>query len=130
MRQNIFISLKIARYILIAISIIFLVSGLIVTGFYLAKMIPPDYNWQGPLFLILGSVGFLTAYYGLRVPKLWTLIVLSLVYIPWTILGLLGDLKQGFWPLVIGEFVGLSVVLVTLIRIWEEIRLYNKNSST
>ena len=71
-----------ARWVLIAIGIVFLVSGIIVTSLNLVKVIPASYNWQGPSFLILGIVGFSTAYFGLRVVRPWALIVLACTYIP------------------------------------------------
>ena len=104
-----------ARWILIAVGIIFIASGLIVTSLYFANVIPAGYNWQGPLFLILGSIGFAAAYFGLRPIRPWALFVLAVVYIPWTIIGLAGDIRQGFWPLVIGEGVGLILVVSALI---------------
>jgi len=113
-----FLSIVAARRVLIAVGIIFLVSGLIVTSLNLARVIPASYNWQGPSFLILGIVGFSTAYFGLRAARPWTLIVLAIAYLPWTVIGLIGDARQGFWPLVIGESVGLFMVLLALIALW------------
>lgn len=124
-----FLSVVSARWILIVVGIIFLASGLIVTSLNLAKVIPAGYNWQGPSFLILGIVGFSTAYFGLRVARLWTLIVLSLAYIPWTVIGLIGDTQQGFWPLVIGETVGLVMVLLALVVLWKHALSGNKHAS-
>lgn len=108
-----------ARWVLVAVGVIFLISGLIVTSLNFLKVIPSGYNWQGPTFLVLGFVGFATAYFGLRVVRPWALIVLSLLYIPWTIIGLIGDTQQGFWALVIGETVGLAMVLFALITLWK-----------
>ena len=124
-----FLSIVAARRVLIAVGIIFLVSGLIVTSLHLAKVIPAGYNWQGPSFLILGAVGFFTAYFGLRVVRPWALIVLSLTYIPWTFIGLIGDTQQGYWPLVIGEAIGLLLVSLALIVLWKHVRGGNKHAS-
>jgi len=110
-----------ARWILISVGILFLLSGLIVTSLHFAKVIPAGYNWQGPSFLILGVIGFATAYYGLRVARPWPLIVLTLVYIPWTVVGLIGDTRQGLWPLAIGEALGLVVVLLALLKVWKQV---------
>lgn len=114
-----FVSFVVARRILVTVGIIFLVSGLIVTSLHFAKVVPATYNWQGPSFLILGAIGFSTAYLGLKKARAWALIVLAFTYIPWTIIGLIGDTKQGFWPLVIGEALGLIIVLFALIGIWK-----------
>ncbi|MCI0618779.1 hypothetical protein L0244_37875 [bacterium] len=114
-------SFAVARWILISVGILFLLSGLIVTSLYLAKVIPSGYNWQGPSFLVLGAIGFATAYFGLRVARTWPLIVLSLVYIPWTVIGLIGDTRQGFWPLAIGEALGLVVVLLALLNVGKQV---------
>ncbi len=87
----------------------------------LAKVIPASYNWQGPVFLILGVAGIATAYFGLRPVRPWALIVLALVYIPWTVIGFIGDIGQGFWPLVIGEAAGLVLGLLAFTVLWKQI---------
>jgi len=114
-----FLSVAASKWILIVVGIIFLVSGLIVTSLHLAKVIPAGYNWQGPSFLVLGIVGFFTAYFGLRAVRPWALIVLAIAYLPWTVIGLIGDTRQGFWPLVIGETAGLIMVLLALAVLWK-----------
>ena len=116
-----FLSVIAARWILVAIGIVFFVSGLIVTSMNLAKVIPASYNWQGPVFLILGVAGITTAYFGLRPVRPWAVIVLVLVYIPWTVVGLIGDIGQGFWPLVIGEAAGLVLGLLAFTVLWKQI---------
>jgi len=105
---------------LISVGALFLLSGLIVTSLHFAKVIPAGYNWQGPSFLILGAIGFATAYFGLRVARPWPLLVLTLVYIPWTVIGLIGDTRRGFWLLAIGEALGLVVVLLALLNVWKQ----------
>ena len=121
-----FLTVVTSRWVLIAIGLVFLVSGLIVTSLNLAKVIPASYNWQGPSFLILGIVGFSTAYFGLRVVRPWALIVLACTYVPWTVIGLIGDIRQGFWPLIIGETTGLVLVLLALIVMWKQSQMKEK----
>ncbi|MFQ5737939.1 MAG: hypothetical protein ACE5JX_02920 [Acidobacteriota bacterium] len=109
----------IAKRVLIGIGLLFIVNGLILGGLRVAQVIPRSYGWLVPLFLALGAVGTLTASWGLRDGRRWPLVLLGLVYIPWTIVGLIGDIKQGYWPLVAGETLGLVLVvwaITTLLR--------------
>jgi hypothetical protein len=101
----------IAKRVLTGIGLLFIVNGLVIGGLRLAQVIPRGYGWLAPLFLALGAVGTLTASLGLRDGRRWPLVVLGLVYIPWTILGLIGDTKRGYWPLVAGETLGLVLVV-------------------
>lgn len=101
----------IAKRVLIGIGLLFIVNGLVIGGLRLAEAIPGSYSWLAPLFLALGAVGTLTASLGLRDGRRWPLVVLGLVYVPWTILGLIGDTGQGYWPLVAGETLGLVLVV-------------------
>ena len=100
---------KSARWILVGVGILFVMNGLLVTSLHLAGVIPAAYSWQGPAFLVLGVLGFATAFCGLRGKRAWPLLLLGLFYIPWTVIGLIGDTGQGYWPLVIGESVGLAL---------------------
>ena len=100
-----------AKGVLIGVGLIFVVSGLMVAGLRLAQSIPPSYGWLAPLFLALGAVGSLTAWFGLRKGRRWPLAIIALLYVPWTIVGLLGDAKQGYWPLVAAEALGLVFVV-------------------
>ncbi len=86
----------IAKRVLIGIGLLFIVNGLIIAGLRLAQVIPRSYGWLVPLFLALGTVGTLTASFGLRDDRRWPLVVLGLVYVPWTIVGLIGDTRQGY----------------------------------
>ena len=104
----------VARRVLIGVGLVFLISGAIVTSMNLLGVIPSSYNWQGPLFLVLGLVGTLIAWRLLPTKRVLSLFLLAAVFIPWTIMGLIGDSKQGYWPLVAGEAVGLMVVLLSL----------------
>ncbi len=109
----------IAKRVLIGIGLLFIVNGLIIAGLRLAQVIPRSYGWLVPLFLALGTVGTLTASFGLRVGRRWPLVVLGLVYGPWMIVGLIGDTRQGYWLLVAGETLGLVLVvwaITTLMR--------------
>lgn len=47
----------------------------------------------------------------------WPLVILALLYVPWTIIGLIGDTKQGYWLLVAGETVGLALVFWAITRV-------------
>jgi 4-amino-4-deoxy-L-arabinose transferase-like glycosyltransferase len=106
---------RLGRGILVAVGLLFLVTGVVVLALATSGVIPKDYRWVGPLFLALGLVGAPTAYLGLRSPRWWPIIVLASAYLPWTVVGLLGDIRMGYWALVAGEGVGLVLVTVSLI---------------
>jgi len=107
--------IKLAKWILLGAGVVFMLNGLVVGSLCLAKVMPESYGWLSPLFLTLGLVGFVTAWLGLRSARPWPLAVLALAYIPWTVIGLIGDSKQGYWPLVAGEAVALVLVSWALI---------------
>ena len=117
MKQNSTISRygNIARWIFVSVGFIFVLSGIIVTGLIVAKEIPSSFNWIGLPLLVLGAAGSSTAYFALRAHRLWPLIFLALLYIPWTVFGLIGDIRQGYWPLVVGEGLGLILLGFALI---------------
>jgi hypothetical protein len=104
-----------ARWILIGVGVVFIISGLVLTVLNWAGLIPASYNWQGPIFLVLGIIGVVTAWFSLKSAEIWPLIVLALVYLPWTVIGLIGDIRQRYWPLVIGEAVGLILVVLAIL---------------
>jgi hypothetical protein len=106
-----------AKGILVAVGVLFVVSGLVITTLRLARVIAPGYGWLAPIFFALGVVGTLTAWFGLRDGRRWPLVPLGLLYVPWTIIGLVGDVKQGYWPLVAGESLGLVLVAWAIITI-------------
>jgi 4-amino-4-deoxy-L-arabinose transferase-like glycosyltransferase len=101
----------IAKRGLIGIGLVFVVNGLIVSALRLAEVIPQSYGWLAPSFLALGVIGTLTAWLGLRDGRRWPLVILGVVYVPWTIVGLVGDMKRGYWPLVAGETLALVLVV-------------------
>lgn len=107
----------VAKRVLVGIGLLFMVNGLIIGGLRLAQAIPPSYGWLAPLFLALGAVGTLTAWLGLRNGRRWPLVILAMLYVPWTIIGLIGDMGQGYWPLVVGETLGLVLVVGAIITI-------------
>lgn len=110
-----------ARRVFVAIGIIFIMSGVTVTTLRLAGAIPSAFSWHGPAFLVLGLAGVTTARLGLRSLRPWPLILLAIVYGPWTVLGLLGDIRQRLWPMVAGEALGLVLLLWALasaLAIW------------
>ncbi len=110
-----FASFKVTRWIFISIGIVFLINGVVVTSLYSAKIIPRGYSWQGPLFLVLGTLGLLTVVMWLGKPRLSPLLFLTLFFVPWTVIGLIGDIGQGFWPLVLGEGIGLFLFFWALV---------------
>ena len=101
----------IAKRVLVGVGLLFVVNGLVIGGLRLAQVIPRSYGWLAPLFLALGAFGTLTAWVGLKDGRRWPLVILALLYVPWTIIGLIGDTKQEYWPLVAGEIVGLVLVV-------------------
>ena len=72
----------IARRILIGVGIVFVVCGTIVTTTYLLGVIPSAYNWQCPMFLALGLLGVLVAWFLLPNRRRLSAQVLAAVYIP------------------------------------------------
>ncbi len=107
----------IAKRVLVGIGLLFILNGLIIGGLRLAQEIPPSYGWLAPLFLALGAVGTITAWLGLRNGRRWPLVILAVLYVPWTMIGLIGDKKQGYWPMVAGETLGLVLVIGAIITI-------------
>ncbi len=101
----------IAKCVLVGIGLLFVVNGMIIGGLRLAQVIAPRYGWHALLFLVLGAGGTVTAWVGLRDSRRWPLVILALLYVPWTIIGLIGDTTQGYWPLVAGEILGLVLVV-------------------
>ena len=114
-RHPFLMSFAAARRALAAIGIVFLVSGVTVAALWWARVIPAAFHWHGPAFLFLGAVGTTTALLWLRPHRRWVLAVLGAVYGPWTVLGLLGDLRQGLWALVAGEGFGLMLLAWALV---------------
>lgn len=113
-RLSPFMTFEAARRVFAAIGIIFILSGITVTTLRLAGVIPSAFSWHGPTFLILGLLGVTTTRLGLRSPRLWPPVLLAIVYGPWTVLGLLGDIRQRLWPLVAGETLGLALLMWAL----------------
>ena len=100
-----------AKWVLVGVGLLFIVSGLIIGVLRLVQAIPQDYGWLAPSFMALGAAGALTAWFGLRQGRRWPLVMLALLYVPWTIIGLLGDARQGYWHLVSVEWLGLLLVV-------------------
>ena len=109
------LSFKTARRVFLLIGFVFILSGLTVTALNVAQVIPAQYDWQGPLFLVLGATGLGAASWGLREARVWPVAVLTVAYVPWTVLGLIGDARQGYWPLVAGEATGLALIAWALV---------------
>ncbi len=107
----------IAKGVLVGIGLLFLLNGVIIAGLSLTRTIPQSYGWLAPVFFALGAIGALTAWFGLRNGRRWPLAILALLYVPWTIVGLVGDTRQGYWLLVSGEVLGLALVVLALAAI-------------
>ena len=109
-----------AKRVLVGIGLLLVATGLTVGVLRFAEVIPRAYGSLPPVFLVLGAVGSLTAWLGLNSGRRWPLGILGLLYVPWTVIGLIGDTRQNYWPLVGGEAVGLVLVvwaIVTLLRL-------------
>ena len=109
----------IAKRVLVAIGLLFVANGLVIGGLRFGGVISPAYGWLSPVFASLGVIGALTAWFGLRDGRRWPVAILSVLYVPWTIVGLVGDTKQEYWPLVAGEALGLLVIVwavTTIVR--------------
>jgi len=110
-----------SRKVLIGIGLIFILNGLIVAGLNTAIRFS-GIQRSGSMpsmsaaigFELLGVLGLVAAYFGLRSAKAWGWFVCAVAYLPWTARGLVSDARQGLWPLVIGEVVGLVLTLVAL----------------
>jgi hypothetical protein len=110
-------ALRFSRMVFIVIGVIFLLSGLVIVGLRVLTDIPSPplpvrAHWG---FLILGTVGLTTAWYSLRSLRRWAWFVLGATYVPWTVMGLISDSRQGLWPLVVGESLGLCAIVVALV---------------
>lgn len=112
----------VARWTLVGVGAVFVVSGSIVTGLYLAGVVPRAYDWQGPVFLALGAAGVTASWFGLKAGRRWPAALLAALYLPWTAVGLIGDTRQGFWPLVAGEALGFAAVAWAVVTWWRHAR--------
>ncbi len=65
-------------------------------------------------FELLGALGLVAAYFGLRSARPWAWFACAFAYLPWTVRGFLSDTRQGLWLLVLGELVGLGLTSVAL----------------
>jgi len=111
-----------SRKVLMGIGLIFILNGLIVAGLNAAiRFRGVQRSGSMPSmsaaigFEVLGVLGLVAAYFGLRAAKSWAWFVCAAAYLPWTARGLVSDARQGLWPLVIGEAVGLVLTLVALL---------------
>ncbi len=105
---------EVAKWILIGAGVLFTVNGVIVLSLIWAGVIPAGFTRVGGIFLTLGIVGSPVAWFGLRSVRIWPLAILSLAFVPWTLIGLLADTRQGYWLLVAGEAIGLVLILWAL----------------
>jgi hypothetical protein len=103
--------------VLVGVGLLFLVNGLVIAGLRLANVMPQSYGWLIPVFLVLGGLGAFTSWVGLRHGRRWPLVILLVLYVPWTVIGLIGDTRQGYWPLVAGEVLGLLLVSWAILAI-------------
>jgi hypothetical protein len=110
-----------SRRVLVAIGLIFILSGLIIGGLNIAIR-TKALQGSGSMpsisaaigFEVLGLLGLVAAYFGLRSAKAWAWFACAGAYLPWTVRGFVSDTRQGLWPLVIGEAVGLVLTILAL----------------
>ncbi len=110
-----------SRKVLVAIGLIFILNGLIIGALNTAIRIK-GLQRSGSMpsmsaaigFELLGLSGLVAAYFGLRSAKVWAWFACALAYLPWTVRGFMSDARQGLWPLVIGEAVGLVLTILAL----------------
>jgi hypothetical protein len=111
-----------SRKVLIGIGLIFILNGLIVAGLNTAIR-SKEIQRSGPMpsmsvaigFEVLGVLGLVAAYFGLRSAKAWAWFACAVAYLPWTARGLVSDARQGLWPLVMGEAAGLILTVLALL---------------
>jgi hypothetical protein len=101
----------IAKLVLVGTGLLFLVGGIAISGLRLAGAISESHGRLAPIFLALGTVGAFTAWFGLRDGRRWPLAILSVAYIPWTIMALISDSRQEYWLIVAGQVLGLLLVV-------------------
>ncbi len=110
-----------SRKVLVAVGLIFILSGLIIGGLNTAIR-TKGLQRSGSMpsmsaaigFEVLGLLGLVAAYFGLRSAKAWAWFACAVAYLPWTVRGFVSDARQGLWPLVIGEAVGLVLTILAL----------------
>ena len=90
---------------------------LIVTSLNLSRKIPTSYNWQGPTFYNSRNHWFFNGILWFKKGE-----TMDFSYVTFNLRSmdnhsLIGDVKQKFSPLVVGEGVGLIVVLLALLAI-------------
>ena len=122
MKVKMFSYFNASRKVLIAVGLIFILSGLIIGGLN-AAIRANVLQRSGSMpslsaaigFEVLGVLGLVAAYFGLRSAKAWAWLACAVAYLPWTARGLLSDARQGLWPLVIGEALGLVLTTLALL---------------
>ena len=105
--------LKVACRIFIGVAYLFWTVGLIVVLLTLKGF--ANHLWQAGVFLIVGAIAFTITKFGLSSSYIWAWMALVILFIPWTLLGLINDARLRYWPLVAGETLGLVVIMVALI---------------
>ena len=113
---------SVSRKILIAVGAIFILNGLVVGGLNAALRLP-GLRRSGSMpslsvaigFEMLGFLGLVAAFWGLRSPRKWGWFACAVAYLPWTVRGFLSDARQGLWPLVLGELLGLMFTSLALV---------------
>jgi hypothetical protein len=102
--------LKIACGMLEAISYLFWIIGLIVALFSVTGYFQ-GHTWQAIVFIITGTVALLTVKLGLNQSHKCAWAALIMLFLPWTIIGMVDDFKLGYVPLVVGEIFGILVIV-------------------
>ena len=105
--------LRIACRIFAGVSYLFWIIGLIVVFLSITGI--ADHTWQGSLFLVIGTIALLNTKLGMYSSHKWAWLALAVLFIPWTLIGLVDDMRLGYWPLVVGEIFGLVVITVALV---------------
>jgi hypothetical protein len=94
-------------------SYLFWAIGLIVVILSIRDVV--DFEWQGTMFLMIGTLAMLITKLGLSQARGWAWLSLAFLFIPWTLIGLSDDVERGNWPGVAGEGVGLVIIVVALL---------------
>ncbi len=122
---------SVSRKILIAVGGIFVLNGLVVGGLNAALRLQ-GLRRSGSMpslsvaigFEVLGFLGLAAAFFGLRSARKWAWFACTVAYLPWTVRGFLSDARQGLWPLVLGELLGLMFTSFALV--FTAPRVFNK----
>jgi hypothetical protein len=94
-------------------SYLFWVNGVAVVVFAVSN--GPSLMPFAGTFLTIGAVALLVTKQGLRRSRPWAWVALFVLFMPWTLGGLLLDIRAELWWLVAGEVFGLFVITIALV---------------